>query len=47
MAEKTKAEQMRDLIEEMRTALKAAAGGVDERVQEVLAKMDALMAPAQ
>lgn len=45
--EASKADQMRSLIEELRAACKAAAGGVDRRVQVVLEKMERLMKPAE
>lgn len=41
----SKSDQMRALIEELRTRLQTAAGGVDKRVQDVLAKMTMLMQP--
>lgn len=43
---KSKTEQARDLVVELRDTLQLVAGGVDPRVQEVLKKFEDLLAPA-
>lgn len=45
MAEPTKAEQMKSLIEQLRQTLQIAAGGVDERVEAILQQMDQVLTP--
>lgn len=39
----SKGQQILALIEQLREALQAAAGGTDDRVQEVLGKIEAVL----
>lgn len=42
---KSKGEQLREELGNLKAALQSAAGGVDERVQEVISRMEDILQP--
>lgn len=43
---KTKAQKLSEELVNLKAALQTAAGGTDEQVQEIIARMEAILAPA-
>ena len=43
---KSKAQVLREELDNLRAALQTAAGGMDEQVQAIVARMEAILAPA-
>lgn len=43
----TKAEQLRQELANLRAALQTAAGGMDEQVQAIVGRMEAILQPAE